>query len=875
MLINLRPYQEEAIERLRENIMRGVRRMVLVMATGSGKCQKFGTPVLRYDGRIVPIESVQVGDLLMGPDSKPRRVLSTTRGFGPLYQITPIKGEPWVCNDVHVLSLVHTQTGEIVDVDLQKYLASSKSFKNLYKQFSPEKGVDFEHGATEFPIDPYFLGVWYGDGTKGINGGSHLREVAVSKPDPEIKALAEEIARQWGLRVRTNDNGCPTHHIAREMLPGAAPQPNPLLDALRLVYGDGTHLPYQYITAARQHRQAFLAGLLDADGYLHNNCFEICQKVRGFADGICFLARSLGKRALMVPKIVNGETYWRVSLSGDFTDLPLRIPRKIPTKRMQAKCATRTGFSVQQVEDGYYAGFELDGDGRYLMGDFTVTHNTVVASSIIVSSLNLGNRSLFVAHRRELIKQCFCKLVRNGVPPHEIGIVMAGIPGSSSGSLFSALDPQLSDDNLWRMFARSRPNAPVQVGSIDSLRGRAKPKADLVIADEAHRSLSKGWLTLFENYSDAVVLGLTATPFRADGRGLGEFYGHLEVIATPSMLMREGHLVEPIIWTVPADRLPDLSKVKVRDGDYDEEQLAEAMDQTALIGDIVDHWERRSGGIRTVIFAAGVEHSKHIVSRFVQRGVRAEHLDGMTPTDQREAILRRIDTGETTVCVNVGVLTDGWDQPSVKCVVLARPTQSEGLHLQMSGRCLRPFNNQDAIILDHAGNMRVHGRPQDDREFSLEGRKKRSSSTSAPSCKTCECLAVIPSAARICPMCGHQFSAASTERGAPEEVAGELVEIPRSIAAGPDLREQWNALVERWHKANRSRAVPMKPGWVAMEFRQRTGATRIPEGCALPTLTEEQEAKLARFGELNRYAHANGWSKGRLHAVFNAQEKSQ
>jgi DNA repair protein RadD len=515
-----------------------------------------------------------------------------------------------------------------------------------------------------------------------------------------------------------------------------------------------------------------------------------------------------------------------------------------------------------------------EGIRRLILVMATGSGKTAVSAAIIWFALQMGNRSLFVAHRRELIKQCFCKLIRNGIPPHEIGIVMAGVPSSSTGALFSALDPQLSDDDLWKMFARTRPNAPIQVASIDTLRGRSKPPANIVIIDECHRSAARSYLALLESYPSAVFLGLTATPYRADGRGLDQFYQHLEVVASPSMLMREGYLVEPQIWTVPGDRLPDLSKVKIKDGDYDEEQLAEVMDQSTLVGDIVDHWERRAGGVRTVVFAAGINHSKHIASRFVSRGIPAEHLDGETPTDEREAIFARLERGETLVLCNVFVCVEGWDMPAVKCCVQARPTQSTMVHLQQAGRILRPWNGHIATILDHAGNMRVHGRPQDDREFSLEGRKKRGSSVGAPSCKTCECLAVLPSATRICPMCGHQFSAAASERSAPEEVAGELVQIPRSIALANDHVAQWNALVDRWHKSNRSRNVPLKPGWVAMEFKQRTGASKIPDGCTLPTLTEEQQAKLERFGELNRYAHAQGWSQARLHAVFSAQEKS-
>lgn len=499
---------------------------------------------------------------------------------------------------------------------------------------------------------------------------------------------------------------------------------------------------------------------------------------------------------------------------------------------------------------------------------------TVLAASIIYSAVQYGNRVLFVADQRELIRQCFCKLVRAGISPHDIGIIMANTPSGSSGTLFSALDPQLSDRDIWQMFGRVRPGAPVQIASIDTYKNRAKPPADLVIVDECHEALGKGHMAMFANYPDAVFIGLTATPYRSDGRGLGEFWHHLEIVTTTSALMASGALVDPLVWTVPLDRLPDLAGVKVNSkGDFDEEELAVAMDKPELVGDIVDHWYRRANGIRTVAFATGVQHSKDITAKFRGAGIRAEHLDALTPLEQRDAILGRLESGETHIVVNCGILCKGWDQPSVKCAILARPTKSKALHRQQMGRILRPFNGQGAIILDHSGNVRWLGRPEDEGEMTLEPRKKGRKGAAAPSCKTCECLAVLPSATRICPICGHQFSAASAERGAPEEVAGELVQIPRSIAAGPDLAGEWTALVQRWNRENQRRNVPRQPGWIWHEFRQRTGASKIPEGCALPTLTDEQQAKLERFGELNRYAHAQGWSNGRLHAVFNAQEK--
>jgi superfamily II DNA or RNA helicase len=516
-----------------------------------------------------------------------------------------------------------------------------------------------------------------------------------------------------------------------------------------------------------------------------------------------------------------------------------------------------------------------EGIRRIILVLATGAGKTLCSSAIIMMALALGNRCLFVAHRRELIKQCFCKLVRSGVPPHQIGIVMAGVPAGGSTSLFDPLNGGLSDDDIWRLFARSRPNAPVQVASVDTLRGRAKPPADLVIIDECHRSLARSYVSLRDVYPDAVFLGLTATPCRGDGRGLGEFYEHLEIVASPSMLMEQGWLVRPDIWSVPLDRVPDLSGIRVKDGDFDEDELAAVMDKQTLIGDIVDHWYRRAQGVRTIAFAVNIEHSKHIASRFREAGIPAEHVDGTMSADLRDPIFRRLETGETLLISNCDVCVEGLDAPWAKCIIAARPTESLVVHLQQVGRALRPWNNQPAIVLDHAGNMLRLGLPDEDREWTLEAKKKRRKSSSVPSSKACpSCYAVLATSVRTCPMCGHQFSTAPSERAAPEEREGELVQIPRSIGVPDDLRARWEEIVARYHRDNEKRNVPRQPGWCWHEFKQRTGATSIPPGCSLPELAPELDAKRVRFGELQRNAEANGWSKARLHAAFNSQEKA-
>lgn len=383
---------------------------------GSGKCLGLGTPVLKFDGTIVPVEEVRIGDLLMGPDSTPRQVLGTTRDRGPLFKIIPTVGNSWVCNDAHILTLIHTQTDDIFDIPLKEFVESRRVRRTLskaytwpkknkvtqrtsharseFKQFFPAEGVDFPQGGEAPLVDPYFLGVWYGDGTKELNS------VSVTTKDPEILEMLREGASSYGLTVRASKNPkrCPTYTLTQGSVGGRR---NLLLDQIRMLFGDGSSLPQSYLTGDRETRSAFLAGLLDSDGHLsRGRVFDFIQKNKRWAEGVCFLATSLGIRSTMAParksayRGVPGDIYWRVCLSGDFSKIPLRIKRKQAPPRAvvrrnkasdsgsgvrRTRHVNRTAFRVEPLGDGEYAGFELDGDGRFLLGDLTVTHNTTVA----------------------------------------------------------------------------------------------------------------------------------------------------------------------------------------------------------------------------------------------------------------------------------------------------------------------------------------------------------------------------------------------------------------------------------------------------------------------------------------------------------------
>jgi hypothetical protein len=303
----LRDYQHAAVAAILKH-----ERGLLEIPTGGGKCLGLGTPVLLFDGRTVSAEQVQTGDRLMGPDSQPRTVRSTTRGRGYMFRIVPNKGDPWTCNDVHMLTLVDTMTGRVEDVALDEWHRRSGTYRHTRKLFQPEH-IDFPPREAP-PVDPYFLGLWYGDGRRDLTQG-----VQVSKPDPEVEATCRATAQAWGLELRIDTyKSCPTHRLVRA--DGTRGKPNPLTEAMRALIGNAERLPEAYRTGSADTRRALLAGLLDADGHKHHGFYEVVQRRAGLAQDIAFLARSLGFRVTSRNKHVGGYgDYTRLAIIGDAT----------------------------------------------------------------------------------------------------------------------------------------------------------------------------------------------------------------------------------------------------------------------------------------------------------------------------------------------------------------------------------------------------------------------------------------------------------------------------------------------------------------------------------------------------------------------------
>jgi DNA repair protein RadD len=441
---------------------------------------------------------------------------------------------------------------------------------------------------------------------------------------------------------------------------------------------------------------------------------------------------------------------------------------------------------------------------------------TVVATNIIERSVARGERVLMLTHRREILRQTSLKI------PIDRGLIQAGLN----------IDPDY----------------PVQVASIQTLWARCMrtdkiplPAANLIIIDEAHHVGARTWRLILEAYPRARRIGLTATPCRGDGRGLGNYFDELILGPQISELIAAKHLV-PTIYYAPAD--PDLRGVETRQGDYVINQLADRMNRDDLVGDIVSNWHKLAQRRRTIVFCVDVAHSVHVKDEFLKSDVKAEHVDGSTPKAERDAILARLESGETQVVCNCMVLTEGFDCPPVGCIVLARPTKQLGLFRQMAGRGLRPAPGKSNLILvDHSGAVYGHGLLEDPVEWTLDVTKRAENPTHAKrdqqkisrlvECSQCSALRT---GGEACPHCGF------LPKRRPDAIVfaeGELARVDGSgrpiNSSDPHERMRWHAMLahiagERGYKA----------GWVSHKFKEKFG-TWPPTSRPIPPMEPSRE----------------------------------
>ncbi len=392
---------------------------------------------------------------------------------------------------------------------------------------------------------------------------------------------------------------------------------------------------------------------------------------------------------------------------------------------------------------------------------------TVLAAALIQILFNAGKRVIFAVHRIDLIKQTAGTFEKFGIP---FSYVAAGY--------------------------HYNPYHRVYIASILTLKNRlGKIPADYIFVDEAHLSAAAGWATVAAHYKEtgAKLIGLTGSPERLDGKPLGDVWGTMVMGPSVRWLIENGHLSR---YRAFAPRLVDTSGLHTRKGEFVSAEVEALMDGKAVIAGAAKHWRDKADGLRTIAFTPSVKRAKEYAEEFSALGIPSVALDAETPQEERARAFIDFADRKLLVIFNCALFCEGFDlaaqvnrDVTIECVMQLSPTQSLAKHLQQLGRGLRK-KDYPAILLDMVGNLERLGLPDDDREWSLEGRKKVTREVEAMTCD--ECFATHPPAP-VCPECGYCYPKKDAGNGggrAIEEVDHELEEIDVEAMRRHRAREQ-------------------------------------------------------------------------------------
>lgn len=414
---------------------------------------------------------------------------------------------------------------------------------------------------------------------------------------------------------------------------------------------------------------------------------------------------------------------------------------------------------------------------------------TMLAAAIVDGALSKGKRVIFTVPALSLVDQTVEAFWAEGI--RDVGVIQGA----------------------HEMTSLSR---PVQVASVQTLMRRRVPEADVVVIDEGHKwfQFYAKWMGLNE-WQDVPFIGLSATPWT---RGLGKHFDDLIIAATTAELIESGFLSP---FRVFAPSHPDLAGVRTMAGDYHEGDLSEAVNKPTLTADVVETWRRLGENRPTLCFAVDRAHARNLSERFGEAGIGTAYIDANTPMEERESIRRKFHDGAVRVVCSVGCLTTGvdWD---VRCIVLARPTKSEMLFVQMIGRGLRTADGkQNCLILDHSDTHLRLGFVTDIHHEKLnDGKPKkaapRGGAREQPLPKECpSCSFLKPVGAHVCPACGFAPKVASAVEVA-DGALDEFTAAKRQADRG--TKQRWFSMLT--HVA---RERGYKSGWVAHAYRKKFG----------------------------------------------------
>lgn len=384
---------------------------------------------------------------------------------------------------------------------------------------------------------------------------------------------------------------------------------------------------------------------------------------------------------------------------------------------------------VEQVRRAWRAGYKAPcivlgcGGGK----------SCIVAEMARRTTFN-GKRVLFLVHRRELVDQIKATFIRWGV------------------------DMKLCNVGMVQTFTR---------------RLEKLPKPALIITDENHHSLAKSYKRIYDYFSDVPRVGVTATPVRLNGDGLGDVNDIL-IQGVSTRWLIENNCLAPYDYYAPD--VADLTGIHTSHGEYVASEIEKAMAKNTVFGDVIKYYKQLANGKKAVCYCASINHSVATARAFREAGISAEHIDGKTPKTERDRIISDFRKGKITILCNVDLISEGFDVPDCECSILLRPTKSLTLFIQQSMRCMRYRPNKKAVIIDHAGNYARFGMPDDDREWTLEKRDKKEkkagqeSSEKVKQCPECFFTFRVKQGMTHCPHCGYVFPTAERKIKEDEDV---------------------------------------------------------------------------------------------------------
>ena len=478
----------------------------------------------------------------------------------------------------------------------------------------------------------------------------------------------------------------------------------------------------------------------------------------------------------------------------------------------------------------------------------TGSGKTVVFAEICRMANEKRRKVLILVHRRELVTQASDKLAKAGV---EHGIIAAGFKPSAHS---------------------------VQIASVQTLARRLRTvsiEPDLIIIDEAHHAVAGQWEKILQHFGNVRVIGVTATPSRLDGRGLGSHFSTL--ISGPSVkqLTELGFLSRHQVFAPPV--IADLKGVRTRAGDYANDQLSEAMNRPTITGDAIAHYRKYADGLPAIAFCCSVAHATSVCESFNAAGYRAKLVTGSMSTEERDEAISGLADGRTQVLCSVDVVSEGTDVPAVSAAILLRPTQSEALYLQQVGRILRPQPGKIAIVLDHVGNTFKHGFVDDVRAWSLDSKPKRQR-TDEPAVQVRQCpkcfAAFKPQP--VCPCCGHVFKKKASHL---ETVDGDLVEIKRKKEKEEDPWIKGDWFVFKDSRLNGQYMVTeVSKNNLCVKYQcprtQEPGYVKISQIKRTHKASRKQEQGRAQtLPELLAIAEKRGYKPGWAYKIFNSRKR--